>query len=510
MSHLSTVDPMINPPTSSTRELENFIGGNWTPAQADSFLDVENPSTGEVLAQVPASSKADVSSAIAAADKAFKDWARTPVSERVSYLYKLLDLIRRDEESLARTITLENGKSLPDSRAEMKRLVQNLETACGMPMLQQGEKLIGAASDIDGEVIRLPMGVFTMFGPFNFPAMVPFWFIPYAIAAGNTYVVKPSEQTPCTMHRITELIEEAGLPKGVFNLVHGDQAVAHAFMEHPAVKGVSMVGSSRVARMVAEKCAANGKRFQAMGSAKNHLVVMPDSKIEEVIRNMITSCYGCAGQRCMAASAIVCVGRETYDQVIDKFVEASRDVIVADPLDPKVANESMVCGPVISHRAKQRIHDLVEAGLSEGATLALDGRGVVVKDRENGHYIGPTVFVDVKPGMSIHREEIFGPVAVILMVDVLDEAIEIINNHQFGNGASIYTQSGHAARKFKIETEAGMIGVNVGIPAPVAYLPFGGMRSSQFADIKAQGRAVVNFFTQDKIITERFWPDEER
>jgi len=310
------------------------------------------------------------------------------------------------------------------------------------------------------------------------------------------------------MQLITEYIDETGLPPGVFNLVNGDKTVSNTFIESPLVKGVSVVGSTPVCREVASKCAEANKRCQAMGSAKNHLVVMPDARINEVIRNMITSCYGCAGQRCMAASAIVCVGDEVYDTICERFIEASKKVIVADPLDPAVAEEPMVMGPVISAGAKEKILGLIDEGIKEGAKLALDGRGLVVKGCEGGHFIGPTVFTDVKPGMKIHRVEIFGPVVVILKVKTLDEAIQIINEHEYGNGASIYTQNGYYARKFKIETEAGMIGINIGIPAPVAYLPFGGMKMSQFADIKAQGKAVINFFTEDKVITERYWNEE--
>jgi len=377
-----------------------------------------------------------------------------------------------------------------------------------MPVLQQGDKLIGCSFDIDGEVIRLPIGVFAMIAPFNFPAMVPFWFLPYAIATGNTYVVKASKQVPLTMGLIADYIDQSGLPAGVFNLVNGDRVVADTFVFSDKVKGVSVVGSTPVCKIVAEKCAKTNKRFQAMGAAKNHLVAMPDAKVDEVIRNMITSCYGCAGQRCMASSAIVGVGDEMYETVSRKFVDASKDVIVADPLDPAVADESMVMGPVISAKSKKFIHEMIETGVREGATLALDGRDLVVPGCEKGYFVGPTVFTDVKPGMEIHKTEIIGPVVVILKADTLDEAIRMINDHQYGNGASIYTQNGYYARKFKLEVECGMIGVNVGIPAPVAYLPFGGMKQSQFADIKAQGKAIVNFFTEDKIITERYWKED--
>jgi len=294
----------------------------------------------------------------------------------------------------------------------------------------------------------------------------------------------------------------------VFNLVNGDKVAGEALVDHPKVKGISLVGTSRTCRVVAEKCARNHKRAQIMGSAKNHLVVMPDAKVDQVIRNMVTSCYGCAGQRCMAASAIVPVGDEMHERICAEFVAASRKIIIANPLDPKVADEPMVMGPVISARAKEFIWNMIDTGLKEGATLALDGRGVKVAGCEKGHFVGPAVFTDVAAGMEIHKTEIFGPVVVILKADSLNDAIRIINQHQYGNGASIYTQNGYWARQFKLEIQCGMIGINVGIPAPVACLPFGGIKNSQFADIKAQGKAVINFFTEDKIVTERYWPEE--
>ncbi|MBA7598699.1 Malonate-semialdehyde dehydrogenase [subsurface metagenome] len=489
------------------KTVKNYINARWAEAQNVSYLDVENPSTGKVIARTPLSTKEEANRAIEAAAEAYEGWSKTPVARRVKPLYKLVRLIEQNVEKMARTLVEEMGKSLPDARAELKRTLENCEVACGMPVLQQGDILSGCSYDIDGEVLRLPLGVFTMIAPFNFPAMVPFWFLPYALATGNTYVVKASEQVPLTMQLVTELIDRTGLPPGVFNLVNGDRIVAEAFLEHPKVKGVSIVGRSATCRIIAQKCAASNKRFQAMGGAKNHLVVMPDAKVDQVIRNMVTSCYGCAGQRCMAASAIVPVGDQMYKTVCEKFIEASQEVLVADPLDPNVADESMVMGPVISANAKEFILEMIAAGAEEGATLALDGRDIVIPGCEKGYFIGPTVFTDVKPGMKIHHTEIFGPVIVILKAQTLDEAIKIINDHQYGNGASIYTQNGHWVRRFKLEVECGMIGVNVGIPAPVAQLPFGGMKNSLFSDIKAQGKAIINFFTQDKIVTERYWPE---
>jgi len=487
--------------------LQNYIDGSRSTPESAGRLDIENPSTAEILGQVPLSGAAEVDRAVAAGRAAFAGWSATPVARRCELLFKLAERIRGEFEDLARLVTLENGKSLPDARAEVKRALENTEVACGMPVLMQGDKLVGAAADIDGEVLRLPIGTFGMIAPFNFPMMVPFWFFPYALATGNTYVVKPSEQTPYSMDRVAELIDECGFPPGVFNVVHGDKTPAARLVEHPDVAGVSFVGTSSVCRLVASGCAERNKRFQALGSAKNHLVAMPDAKLEPMIRNMITSCYGCAGQRCMASSAIVAVGQENYETVCRAFVEASKGVITANPLDPAVADEAMVMGPVISAKSRQFIFEMIDQGINEGATLALDGRPLSVAGCENGHFVGPTVFTDVQPGMAIHHTEIFGPVVVILKADTLDEAIGIINDHPYGNGASIYTQNGHYARRFKLETNAGMIGVNVGIPAPVAPLPFGGMKDSIFADTKAQGRAVIDFFTEKKIITERYWEE---
>ena len=487
--------------------LKNYINGQWVEAENDGFIDVENPSTGEILAKNPLSTTEETNRAIDAAATAFTGWSQTPVSRRVQPMYKLAELIRKNEEEIARVLVAEMGKSVGDARAEMKRVMENCEVACGMPVLQQGDKLIGCSYGIDGEVLRVPIGVFTMIAPFNFPAMVPFWFLPYALATGNTFVVKASSQVPMTMQLITEYIDQAGFPPGVFNLVNGSRAVSNAFMDSPTVKGISLVGSTPTCELIAERCAKSNKRFQALGSAKNHLVAMPDAKVNEVVRNMVTSCYGCAGQRCMASSAIVAVGEDTYKNICERFIEASKEVIVGNPLDPKYIDEPMLMGPVISAKAKKFILGMIEKGIEEGATLALDGRDITIPGCEKGHFIGPTVFTDVKPGMEIHKTEIFGPVVIILKADSLDEAIRIINNHQYANGASIYTQNGYYARRFKLEVECGMIGINIGIPAPVAYLPFGGMKASQYADIKAQGKAVINFFTEDRIVTERYWPE---
>ena len=491
---------------SDTHVVKNYVGGRWVGAEAADRLDVENPSTGQVLAQVPLSTEAEAHRAIAAARKAFPGWSNTPVSRRAEYLYAMVHLLKENEEKIAWQLAEEMGKSLPDSRAEMKRVFQNIEVACGVPILQQGDKMVGCAGAIDGEVIRMPIGVFAAITPFNFPAMAPFWFIPYAIATGNTIVVKPSELVPLTMELITEHIDQIGLPPGVYNVVNGDKTAASAFVGHPEVDGVSFVGKSSVCRLIASQCAVANQRYQAMGSAKNHLVVMPDyTHVDDLIRNMSTSCYGCAGQRCMASSAIVAIGDEMYEKVCAKFIEDSKKFIVGNPLNPKYADEAMLMGPVITAQSKQFIHQMIETGVREGATLALDGRDITIPGCENGHFVGPTVFTDVKPGMEIHQTEIFSPVVVILKVDSLDAAIEIIRDHQYANACSIYTQNGYYARKFKLEAPCGMIGVNVGIPAPVPFLPFGGQDNSMICDIKMQGKSAISFYTHDKVIVERFW-----
>ena len=489
--------------------VKNYINGRWVKAECSGLLDVENPSTVETLAQVPLSTAAEAHRAIAAAREAFPGWRDTPVTVRSEYMFSLLFLLRANEEKISRVLTEEMGKSLPDSRAEMKRVFQNIEAACGVPILQQGHKMIGCAKSIDGEVINLPIGVFAAITPFNFPAMAPFWFIPYAIATGNTFILKPSELVPLTMEIITECIDQIDLPPGVFNLLNGDKVAAAALIDSPDVDGVSFVGKSAICKEVAAKCAAANKRYQAMGSAKNHLVVMPDyTHVDALIRNMSTSCYGCAGQRCMASSAIVAIGDEMYEKVCTAFIADSKKFIIANPLDPAVAEEAMLMGPVITAQSKQFILDMIDTGVKEGATLALDGRQIVIPGCEQGHFVGPTVFTDVKPGMEIHNTEIFAPVVVILKADTLDEAIKIINDHQYANACSIYTQNGHYARKFKLQARCGMIGVNVGIPAPVPFLPFGGMDNSMICDIKMQGRSAISFYTENKVIVERYWDEK--
>jgi malonate-semialdehyde dehydrogenase (acetylating)/methylmalonate-semialdehyde dehydrogenase len=485
--------------------LKNYIGGKWLESKSGNLLDVTNPSTGEVITKVPLSRAAEANDAIKSAAEAFRSWSKTSVSTRCNYIFKLRELVEENEDELTRLICFENGKSIPDANAEIKRMRQNIEVACGMPTLMKSEKLVEVAVDIDTETIRLPIGVFAMVAPFNFPAMVPFWFMPYAIAAGNTYVLKPSEQVPLTQEFIFKLIEKTGLPAGVVNLVNGSFEVVDEILISPAVKGVSFVGQTKTAHKVLETCAKYSKRCQSMGGAKNYLVVMPDANLDKVVTNMITSCFGCAGQRCMAASIIVCVGDEIYEKTKKAFVEAADKMIVANPLDPKYKDEPILMGPVISKVSKDRILACIETAKKEGFKVLLDKSDIKIKGCENGYFVGPVIFGDVKAGSLTERTEIFGPVVGMMKVDSLDEVIRYLDENPFGNGASIYTQNGYWARKFEIEAQCGMIGINLGVPAPVAYFPFGGMKESQLSDIKSQASRVVDFYTEEKIITRRFF-----
>lgn len=485
--------------------LKNYIGGKWVESKSSQILDVTNPSTGEVISKVPVSTSQEVKDAIEAAASAFLIWSKIPVSARCNYIFKLRDLIEENEDEITRLICEENGKSISDSNAEIKRMRQNIEVACGMPSLMKGQKLVEVATEIDTESIRMPIGVFAMIAPFNFPAMVPFWFLPYAIASGNTFVLKPSEQVPNTQDYIFKLIEKTGLPAGVVNLVNGTKDAVDTILAHPKVKGVSFVGSSKVAHKVLEECAKNVKRCQSMGSAKNYLVVMPDANLDKVIGNMITSCFGCAGQRCMASSIIACVGDEIYEKTTKAFVEVADKMIVANPLNPAYKNEAILMGPVISKVSKKRILAAVEQGKKEGFSVLIDKSDMQIPGCENGYFVGPVIFGNVKAGSSLERNEIFGPVVGMMKEESLDEVLKHLDENPYGNGASIYTQNGQWARKFELEVRCGMIGINLGVPAPVAYFPFGGMKESLLSDIKAQSSRVVDFYTEEKVITRRFF-----
>ncbi|WP_437875295.1 CoA-acylating methylmalonate-semialdehyde dehydrogenase [Sorangium sp. So ce513] len=481
------------------RVLENFIGGAWSRASGKTHLEVKNPATGEALAEVPLSTAADVDAAVKAAQAAFPGWSATPPVQRARYLFKLREIFDAHRDEIAAICTSEHGKTLSEARNDFGRGIENVEHAAGIPALLMGQGLEDVASGIDCHTIRQPLGVFAAITPFNFPPMVPLWFLPYAIATGNTFVLKPSEQVPLSQQRIFELIEQVGLPPGVVNLVHGGRDVVNAFCAHRDIAGVSFVGSSAVARHVYKSAAEAGKRVQALGGAKNFLVVMPDADRQRAVANVAESIFGCSGQRCLAGSVVVCVG-DTLEAVREALVRHAKAIVLGDGSKPGVT-----MGPVISAAHRDRVVSYIDKGVAEGATLLLDGRGAKVEGYPHGNWVGPTVFDDVRPGMVIATEEIFGPVACLMRARDLDEAIAIANRSEYGNAASIFTSSGRAAREFQHRVAAGMVGVNVGVAAPMAFFPFGGQKGSFFGDLKAHGPTAIDFYTERKIVITRWF-----
>jgi malonate-semialdehyde dehydrogenase (acetylating)/methylmalonate-semialdehyde dehydrogenase len=481
------------------RVLENYINGAWTKSSGTTLLDVKNPATGATQAQVPLSPADDVDAAVKAAQAAFPAWAATPPVARARFLFKLKALFDQHKEEVAAICTSEHGKTLAESRNDFGRGIENVEHAAGIPTLLMGQSLDDVASGIDCQTIRQPMGVFAAITPFNFPPMVPLWFLPYAIAAGNTFVLKPSEQVPLSQQKIFELIHQIGLPPGVVNLVHGGKDVVNAFCSNKGIAGVSFVGSSAVARHVYRSCAETGKRVQALGGAKNFLAIMPDAEMDRSIANAAESGYGCSGQRCLAASVVVAIG-PAYERVREGIVAAAKAVVLGDGSKPGVT-----MGPVISAAHRDKVLAYIDKGVAEGAKLLVDGRGAKVEGHPGGYWVGPTVFDDVKPGMTIATEEIFGPVICLMKARDLDEAITIANRSEYGNAASIYTTSGKAAREFQLRIQAGMVGVNIGVAAPMAMFPFGGQKGSFFGDTKAHGATGVDFYTERKIVITRWF-----
>ncbi len=481
--------------------LSNYINGRWVPSTASEYLPVINPATGEVLAEVPLSGEADVARAVEAAAAAFPQWRRTPAEERTQYLFALKRLFEAHGDELARLITMENGKTLAESRGELRRTIENIEVACGIPLLMQGYNLEDVARGIDEHMIREPLGVVAAITPFNFPVMVPFWFLPYAIACGNTFILKPSEKVPLSIMRALELVEQTGLPPGVVNLVHGTKAAVDALLDHPEVRAVSFVGSTPVARYIYARAAAQGKRVQCQGGAKNHVVVLPDADLEMAVRVISESAFGCAGQRCLAVSVAVTVG-EAHATFREAIAEVARSLRVGYGLE-----EDVQMGPVITRESKARIEALIARGVSEGATLLLDGRDARIPNYERGNFLKPTLLDDVPLGSEVWQTEIFGPVLSLMRAATLDEAIAILSRHSYGNMASIFTRNGAAARKFRYEVPAGNIGINVGVAAPMAFFPFSGWKESFFGVAHGQGRDAVEFYTEKKVIVER-WPEE--
>ncbi|KYF95135.1 methylmalonate-semialdehyde dehydrogenase [Sorangium cellulosum] len=481
------------------RVLENFVGGAWTRSSGKTHLEVKNPATGESLARVPLSTAADVDAAVKAAQAAFPGWSATPAVQRARYLFKLREVFDAHRDEIAAICTSEHGKTLAEARNDFGRGIENVEHAAGIPALMMGQALEDVASGIDCQAIRQPLGVFAAITPFNFPPMVPLWFLPYAIATGNTFILKPSEQVPLSQQRIFELMEQVGLPPGVVNLVHGGRDVVNALCEHRDIAGVSFVGSSSVARHVYKSAAEAGKRAQALGGAKNFLVVMPDAERLKTIVNIAESIYGCSGQRCLAGSVVVCVG-DTYETVREGLVRYAQAIVLGDG-----SKQGVTMGPVISAAHRDRVLSYIKQGVAEGATLLLDGRDAKVEGYPHGNWVGPTVFDDVRPGMVIATEEIFGPVACLMRAKDLDEAIAIANRSEYGNAASIFTSSGRAAREFQHRVGAGMVGVNIGVAAPMAFFPFGGQKGSFFGDLKAHGPTAIDFYTERKIVITRWY-----
>jgi len=481
-------------------EIRNFIDGVWQTSSAEEHLDVTNPATGETLGRVPLSTPGEVDQAAQAAAEAFSEWRRTPAVERVQYLFKLKVLLDENLEQLSRTITLENGKTLGESRGEMRRAIENVEVACGIPILIQGYNSEDIARGIDEIMIRQPVGVAAAICPFNFPGMIPFWFMPYALACGNTYIVKPSEKVPLTMVRIFELLEQVGFPKGVVNMVNGSKDAVDAILEHPKIRAISFVGSTPVAKHVYAQAAANGKRAQVQGGAKNPIIVLSDADMDMSTRIVADSAFGNAGQRCLAASLAITVGEAS--EFTEAIAEAAAKRVVGSGLD-----EAVEMGPVITPESKARIQSLIQEGESEGAKLLVDGRDATVDGHENGNFLRPTVLDGVPKDGEIFKTEIFGPVLGLMHVDTIEEAIELVNTGSYGNMASLFTSSGAAARKFRYEAEVGNIGINIGVAAPMAFFPFSGWGDSFFGTLHGQGRDAVDFFTQEKVIVER-WPKE--
>ncbi|MFB3922036.1 MAG: CoA-acylating methylmalonate-semialdehyde dehydrogenase [Terriglobia bacterium] len=483
----------------SITQLENYIGGSWIKPGTAEFLPVTNPATGEVMARVPLSSASEVDRAVQAASAAFPGWRETPAVERVQYLFKLKKLLEENLDDLARTLTHECGKTLQEATDELRRGIQNVEVACGIPLMMQGYNNEDIARGIDEIMWRQPLGVVAAVTPFNFPGMIPLWFLPFAIACGNTFVLKPSERVPMTAGKLFHLLEQTGLPKGVVNLVNGAKAAVDALLDHPAVRAISFVGSTPVAKYVYTRATASGKRAQCQGGAKNPVILLPDADVESTTRIVAESAFGCAGQRCLAASIAVTVGaaRQIFTEPL-RGAAVSR--AVGYGLEPGVQ-----MGPVITAESKARIERLIATGIQEGARAAVDGRNVTIKGFEKGNFLRPTILEDVHPDGTLGGTEIFGPVLSLVHVETVDEAIRLVNSAKFGNMACLFTSSGAAARKFRHEAQAGNIGINVGVAAPMAFYPFSGWKDSFFGDLHGQGWDAVEFYTDKKVVIER-WP----
>ena len=482
-------------------QLLNFINGQWTKSSAGSFTDIMNPATAQALISVPLSPGAEVAAAVEAGQKAFAEWKETPVGDRIQHMFKLKALLDENIEDIARTITNECGKTFAESVGELRRGIENVEVACGAPILMQGYNNEDIARGIDEHMFRQPLGVVAAITPFNFPGMIPMWFLPYALATGNCFILKPSEKVSMTSQKLFALLEQAGFPAGVVQLVNGGKETVDALLDHPGVKAISFVGSTPVARYVYSRATANGKRAPCQGGAKNPVIIMPDADMETTTRILADSAFGCAGQRCLAVSVAVTVG-EARDIFTEQIADAATSRKVGYGLE-----QGIEMGPVITQESKTRIESLIARGAQEGATVLVDGRDKKVAGYDDGYWVFPTILENVNPASETAKTEIFGPVLSLMHATDVDAAIQLVNNRAYGNQASIFTASGSIARKFRHEVDAGNVGINIGVAAPMAYFPFSGWNESFFGDLHAQSRHGVEFYTQTKVVVER-WPRE--
>ncbi|MEX3623345.1 CoA-acylating methylmalonate-semialdehyde dehydrogenase [Viridibacillus arvi] len=485
----------MNKVITEKKTLSNFINGQWVKSSTESYIEVPNPATGEILAEVPISTQEDLEKAVEAAKQAFTSWKKVAVPQRARILFKYQQLLIENWDELAKIITVENGKNYTEAYGEVQRGIECVEFAAGAPTLMMGHQLPDIATNIESGMYRYPLGVVGGITPFNFPMMVPCWMFPLAIASGNTFILKPSERTPLLANFLAELLHEAGLPAGVFNLVHGAHDIVNGILSHPDIPAVSFVGSQPVAEYVYKTGTSNGKRVQALAGAKNHTIVLPDADMDLTVTNIINAAFGSAGERCMACAVVVAVG-DIADELVTRLVEESNKLTIGDGL-----KEGIFLGPVIRDSHKDRTIQYIESGIEEGATLLRDGRND--QPTEGGYFVGPTIFDHVTQEMKIWKEEIFAPVLSIVRADTLDDAISFANKSDFANGACIFTDSAKAIRQFREEIDAGMLGVNLGVPAPMAFFPFSGYKKSFYGDLHANGRDGIEFYTRKKMLTAR-------
>lgn len=485
-------------------KVPHFVNGQWTDSAATEWQDVVNPATGEILAKVPLASAEEVTRAIDAAAAAYPEWRRTPPEDRIQPLFKLKMLLEEHLDDFGRIITQENGKTFAEAKAEMRRAIENVEVACGIPMMMQGYNLEDVARGIDEIMIRQPLGVVAAITPFNFPGMIPFWFLPYAIATGNTLIVKPSERVPLTMRFAFELLEKTGIPKGVVNLVNGGKAAVDTLLDDPRVRAISFVGSTPVARYIYARAGANGKRAQCQGGAKNHVIILPDADMQMATQIISDSAFGCAGQRCLAVSVAVAIG-EAQQTFRDAIADNASKLRVGNGLE-----DGVQMGPVITKQSKDRVESLIAAGEKQGAKVILDGRNAKIPMHESGNFVKPTILDGLPATSELAHTEIFGPVLSLIHANDMDEAIAFLERNPFGNQASLFTSSGSAARRFRYEAPAGNIGINIGVAAPMAYFPFSGWKDSFFGVMHGQGRDAIEFYTEKKVVVERWAKEHSR